>query len=238
MTDEASPRRAAAEPQAAQELLPPPQEWIANETFTTTASTSAVVSAGTAVPTVLVNRSTDDGRTWHKVSSPIAGQGGATGQATFNNDQGPIVADANSDYVYDVYAAGTQQSKSHSADFNNVFVSRSTDGGKHWETNLVHSAPVGTALNNIFPSMTVDQTTGTVYAVWTDSHSVWVSNSTDHGKTWGAPVDVSTGPTGLATTLMPWVAARDGKVDVVFYGSTGAQNSSTSVWNVYDWELQ
>src|SRR5207248_1528644 len=173
---------------------------------------------------VHVQQSTDDGLTWHKVSSPIAGQGGATGQATFNNDQGPIVADPSSDYVYDVYAAGTQQSKSHSADFNNVFVSRSTDGGKHWETNLVHSAPVGTALNNIFPSMTVDQTTGTVYAVWTDSHSVWVSSSTDHGKTWGAPVDVSTGPTGLATTLMPWIAARDGKVDVVFYGSTGAQD--------------
>ena len=184
-----------------------------------------------------MQRSTDDGRTWHKVSSPIAGQGGATGQATFNNDQGPIVADPNSNYVYDVYAAGTQQSKSHSADFNNIFVSRSTDGGNHWETNLVHSAPVGTALNNIFPSMTVDQTTGTVYAVWTDSHSVWVSNSTDHGKTWGAPVDVSTGPTGLATTLMPWVAARDGKVDVVFYGSTGAQDSSASVWNVYDSQL-
>jgi hypothetical protein len=186
---------------------------------------------------VHVQQSTDDGLTWHKVSSPIAGQGGATGQATFNNDQGPIVADPNSNYVYDVYAAGTQQSKSHSADFNNVFVSRSTDGGKHWETNLVHSAPVGTALNNIFPSMTVDQTTGTVYAVWTDSHSVWVSSSTDHGKTWGAPVDVSTGPTGLATTLMPWVAARDGKVDVVFYGSTGAQDSSASVWNVYDSQL-
>jgi hypothetical protein len=184
-----------------------------------------------------VQQSTDDGRTWHKVSSPIAGQGGATGQATFNNDQGPIVADPNSNYLYDVYAAGTQQSKSHSADFNNIFVSRSTDGGNHWETNLVHSAPVGTALNNIFPSMTVDQTTGTVYAVWTDSHTVWVSSSTDHGKTWGAPVDVSTGPTGLATTLMPWVAARDGKVDVVFYGSTGAQGSSTSVWNVYDSQL-
>jgi hypothetical protein len=184
-----------------------------------------------------VQESTDDGLTWHKVSSPIAGQGGATGQATFNNTQGPIVADPTSNYLYDVYAAGTQQSKSHSADFNNIFVSRSTDGGKHWETNLVHSAPAGTALNNIFPSMTVDQTTGTVYAVWTDSHTVWASSSTDHGKTWSDPTDVSTSSTGLATTLMPWVAARHGKVDVVFYGSTGAQDSLTSVWNVYDSQL-
>lgn len=184
-----------------------------------------------------VQESTDDGLTWHRVSSPIAGQGGNTGAATFNNDQGPIVADPNSNYLYDVYASGTQQTKSHSSDFNNIWVSRSTDGGKHWETNLVHSAPVGTALNNIFPSMTVDQTTGTVYAVWTDSHTVWVSSSSDHGKTWSDPLDVSTSATGLATTLMPWVAARDGKVDVVFYGSTGAQDSSTSVWNVYDSQL-
>jgi hypothetical protein len=185
-----------------------------------------------------VQRSTDDGRTWHKVSSPIVGQGGATGQATFDNDQGPIVADPNSNYLYDVYAAGEQKTKAKSADFNNIFVSRSTDGGKHWQTNLVHHAPPGTALNNIFPSMTVDQTTGTVYAVWTDSHTVWVSSSTDHGKTWSDPRDVSTDQaTGLATTLMPWVAARDGKVDVVFYGSTGAQDDDASVWNVYDSQL-
>jgi hypothetical protein len=184
-----------------------------------------------------VQRSTDDGRTWEKVASPISGQGGNTGAATFNNDQGPIVADPNSNYLYDVYAAGIQQTKAKSSNFNNIFVSRSTDGGKHWETNLVHSGPIGTGLNNIFPSMTVDQTTGTVYATWTDSHTVWVSSSTDHGKTWSTPTDVSTSAAGLATTLMPWIAARDGKVDVVFYGSTGAQDSPTSVWNVYDSQL-
>ena len=50
--------------------------------------------------------STDDGRTWQKVASPIAGQGGATAQATFDNEQGPIVADPTSNYLYDVYAAG------------------------------------------------------------------------------------------------------------------------------------
>lgn len=181
-----------------------------------------------------VQMSTDDGRTWQKVASPIAGQGGATAQATFDNEQGPIVADPTSNYLYDVYAAGQPQTKSKSGDFNNIYVARSTDGGKHWETNLVHSAPVGTGLANIFPSMTVDQTTGTVYAVWTDSHTVWVSSSTDHGKMWSAPRDVSTSATGLATTLMPWVAARGGKVDVVFYGSTAAQDSPSAVWNVYD----
>lgn len=184
-----------------------------------------------------VQQSTDDGLTWHRVSGPISGQGQDTGKATFNNDQGPIVADPNSNYLYDVYAAGIQQTKCCSADFNNIFVARSTDGGKHWETNLVHSEPPGTALNEIFPALTVDQTTGTVYAAWTDSHTVWVSSSTDHGKTWSSPLDVSTGAAGLATTLMPWVAARDGKADVVFYGSTSAQSDAAAVWNVYDSQL-
>lgn len=184
-----------------------------------------------------VQRSTDDGKTWHKVSSPIPGQGGNTGKATFNNEQGPIVADPNSNYLYDVYAAGEAQTKGQSADYNNIFVSRSTDGGKTWQASLVYSAPVGTSLTNIFPSMTVDQTTGTVYAVWTESHSIQVSSSTDHGKTWSPSIDVSTGAAGLATTLMPWVAARAGKVDVVFYGSTSAQDDPSAVWNVYDSQL-
>jgi hypothetical protein len=183
-----------------------------------------------------VQRSTDDGRTWHQVSSPIVGNGGSTGSSTFNNQAGPIVADPNpeSNFLYDIYDTGEPQTKGHSSDFNNIFVSRSTDGGRHWEANLVHSAPVGSSLDNIFPSLTVDQTTGTVYAVWTDSHTVWVSSSTDHGKTWSDPTDVSTGAADLATTLMPWVAARDGKVDVVFYGSTSPQDDTSAVWNTYD----
>src|SRR5512140_874632 len=40
-----------------------------------------------------VQRSDDDGYTWKNVGDPIVGQGGATGNATFNNIQGPIVAD-------------------------------------------------------------------------------------------------------------------------------------------------
>jgi hypothetical protein len=61
--------------------------------------------------------------------------------------------------------------------------------------------------------------------------SVSVSHSADGGLTWSAPVAVST----IQTTVMPWVAARNGKVDVVYYGSTAASpNDPTAVWNVYD----
>jgi len=110
-------------------------------------------------------------------------------------------------------------------------VSRSADGGMHWTSTLVFHAGAGTRLNNIFPALAVDPVTHAVYAAWTDQHGVDVAKSTDGGVTWSAPVTVST----IQTTVMPWVAARNGKVDVVYYGSTAASPDETSaVWNVYD----
>jgi hypothetical protein len=53
-----------------------------------------------------VQRSDDDGLTWHRVGDPIVGQDGATANATFNNTQGPIVADPVTHNLYTVYAAG------------------------------------------------------------------------------------------------------------------------------------
>jgi hypothetical protein len=74
-----------------------------------------------------------------------------------------------------------------------------------------------------------------VWTAWTDQHGVWVSASTDHGSTWSMPLKVST----IATTVMPWVAARNGKVDVVYYGTGAASTDDTSaVWNVYDSQLK
>lgn len=180
---------------------------------------------------IRVKRSTDDGRTWQSAASPIPGQGNDTAGATFDNEIGPLAADPGTGTVYEVYAEGEPQTKAKSSNFNNIFVSRSTDGGQHWTANLVFQAPVGTALNNIFPTMAVDPVTHVVYAAWTDQHGVEVSQSSDAGTTWSAPVTVST----IQTTVMPWIAALNGKVDVVYYGSTAASPGDTSaVWNVYD----
>jgi hypothetical protein len=175
-------------------------------------------------------RSDDDGVTWKRITSPLTGQGPLTGQSTFNNIQGPIVADPNSNVVYDIYASGETKTKCCSADFNNVIVSRSSDGGKSWTAQVVFHAPVGTALDNIFPSLGVDQTTGTVYAVWSDGHDVSLSSSPAGGSSWSAPKVVS----DINTALMPSVASRAGKLDVVYYGSTAAQDDPAGIWNVYD----
>ena len=104
-----------------------------------------------------LQRSTDDGKTWTKVGDPIVGQGATTGDSTFNNDQGELEADPTTGILYDVYAAGQAGiQKGTSANFNQIFVSRSLDGGQTWFASLVFSAPLNTALNNVFPAIAVD----------------------------------------------------------------------------------
>jgi hypothetical protein len=180
---------------------------------------------------VHVQRSTDDGRTWQEVGSPIAGQGAATGDATSDNIAGPIAADPATGALYAVYAAGDAKGVPATFDFNNVYVSTSTDGGKHWAAVRVFHAPSGTALNNVFPSVAVDPLTHVVYTTWTDTHRVWLSASADGGADW-SPAEVVP---AVATTVMPNVAARGGKVDVVYYGTSAASTNDTSaVWNTYD----
>jgi hypothetical protein len=182
---------------------------------------------------VHVQHSSDDGASWTRVGDPIVGQGRTTGASTFNNDNGPIVADPSSNFLYDVFAAGTASvQKGTSADFNQVFVSRSHDGGVTWQASRVFTGPPGDILNNVFPSLAVDPVTSAVYATWSDRAHVWVAKSTDHGATWGSPVAVSSSP--LNTAVFPWIAALNGLVDVTYYGTTStSKDSPTPVWNVY-----
>lgn len=180
-----------------------------------------------------VQRSDDDGYTWVKVGDPIVGQDGATGDATFNNTQGPLVADPVTHNVYDIYAAGEPGiQKGTTATFNNIYVSRSTDMGKTWTANLVYHAPLFTDFSNVFPSLAVDPTNGDLYATWSDGHSIYFSSSSDEGATWSAAVIVNSNP--AHTALFPWIAAYNGIVDLVYYGTTAnSKDDTTAIWNVY-----
>ncbi len=180
-----------------------------------------------------VQRSLDDGFTWTRVGDPIVGQGGVTGDATFNNDQGQLTADPTTGYVYAVYAAGEASiQKGTNANFNNIYVSRSTDMGLTWNPSLVYHAPLNTALNNVFPMLAVDPANGNLYATWSDAHNVWVSGSTDHGMTWSSAMSVNSG--AAVTAVFPAIAARNGVVDVAYYGTTAAgKDDPSAVWNTY-----
>lgn len=213
----------------------------ADRPWITTSGTTAYLSYHDSANSSLIKvlRSTDDGRTWTRVTSPIPGQGTVTGNATFNNSIGPIVADPNNaNIVYQPFAAGEASvQKGTSSAFNNIYVARSTNGGSTWTTKLVFHKPLFTDLANFWPAAAVDGGTGTVYVAFTDRSTVWLSSSADHGSTW----TTSALPGTPATTVMPWVAALNGKVDVVYYGTNpeavnvgGILGNASTVWNTYD----
>jgi hypothetical protein len=184
-----------------------------------------------------VQRSDDNGDTWHLVGDPIVGQDGATANATFNNIQGPIVADPYTHNLYDIYAAGeTGFLKGRTFTPNNIYVASSTDRGKTWTSNLVYHAQPGTSLASIFPALAVDPTNGKLYAAWSDGHNVSFATSSDQGVTWSSqsspPTVVNIAP--AKTAIFPWVAAYNSTVDVVYYATDAASKDDTSaVWNVY-----
>lgn len=180
-----------------------------------------------------VQRSDDDGFTWHRVGDPIVGQAGTTAGATFNNIQGNLFAVPLTHNVYDIFASGQPGIlKATTATFNHVFVSRSTDAGRHWTANLVFELPPPATFVNVFPSLVVDPSNGNVYATFSEGHHVFFSASTDHGTTWSPAVTVNIAP--AETAIFPWVSAHAGTVDVVYYGTTAAsKNDPSAVWNVY-----
>jgi hypothetical protein len=162
------------------------------------------------------------------------GAGPVTGSATFNNLAGPIAADPVSHNVYQVFASGEVGTlKAKTADWNNVFVSRSMDAGKHWTPVLVFAGPPLSTNANIFPAIAVDPTDGNVYATWSNASNAGTNvyfYSADAGASWSTPVTVNAVPAN--TAIFPWVAAHAGIVDLVYYGTTGA-NTAGAVWNVY-----
>ncbi len=203
--------------------------------WTTSDATRVFISYHDAGNSTLIHlqRSDDDGFTWQRVGDPIVGQGQATGDATFNNDQGPVVADPFTHNVYDIYAAGEPSiQKGTTANFNNIFVSRSSDGGLTWTAALVFHAPLNVALNNVFPTLAVDPNNGKLHAAWSDAHTVFYATSSDAGVSWSPAVAVNIAP--ATTALFPWIAAHKGLVDLVYYGTTASsKDDPTAVWNVF-----
>ena len=104
-------------------------------------------------------------------------------------------------------------------------------------TEIVYSGPLDSSGNSAitvgqdFTPIAIDRG-GNLYVVWAQapvdsstgqisgSSQIYMAVSTNHGATWGAPVQITAATPTLETNLFPAVAAGDpGRVDVVWYGT-------------------
>jgi len=122
--------------------------------------------------------------------------------------------------------------KAKTANFSNIYVSKSTDMGQTWTPTLVFSGTPNVALNNVFPDLAADPLSGNLYAGWSDAHNVFLSKSTDQAQSWTSSITVNVAP--AVTAVFPWIAARGSTVDYVYYGtSASSKDDPSAVWNVY-----
>ena len=107
-------------------------------------------------------------------------------------------------------------------------VSRSSDGGMTWLTATVDGS---TAHGTLFDVVKVGDD-GTVYYLWSSLQNIYLSHSSDGGLTWSQKVRVNDNAT-YKTNIQPWLeAGSDGRVCVVWYGSTSPVNNSAANWDV------
>ncbi|MDP9181643.1 MAG: hypothetical protein M3P04_02550 [Actinomycetota bacterium] len=115
---------------------------------------------------------------------------------------------------------------------------RQKDGRYTFSSTLVSSEP-GTDTRQLFITSALDSA-GNIYVVWSRRESkrtdvgIYTSVSRDHGRTFGAPVRMSTG--GIKNANFPWIIAGDpGRVAVAFYGTKnkGDSTSNAGPWDVY-----
>jgi hypothetical protein len=155
-----------------------------------------------------------------------------------NNEIGNLTIDPTSHYIYQTFS-GIDQSDlvgstlGQGVGFHVVYMAVSTDGGKTFTDYKVYDNPnVAASYGHQFVNVSVDRA-GNVYSVYTDNHNLYYSYSTTHGQTWSSPYQINKAPS--ATAIMPWsVAGDNGKLDVVWYGTTVPDNyPSSAAWYVY-----
>ena len=196
------------------------RQWIAsqgNSVLYLTYKQLGVLLVGTE--SVFVAKSFDGGITWPQITQVTTPQLGVQ-----PGDQGNIEVDSSNGYVYTVFFGSSGDS---------LYVARSTDGGATFILKLVYQAAQGTSLVNVFPSLAIDRG-GNLYIAFSDSHSAFLTVSTDHGATWTVPVRVSNG-SGTKSVIGPWVTAGDaGRINVAWWGTPAASNNDAAAqWKVF-----
>jgi hypothetical protein len=148
-----------------------------------------------------VSYSTDGGREWHLASGTAPPNFLVSGDVsvTYDNRGQAILCYIAFDKL------GTTDYWAHNATRNGIFIRRSLDGGRTWEAKDVavieHPTKPGIPFEDK-PYVVADNTesryAGNLYVGWThftlEDSTILFSRSTDGGKTWSAPITISTEP--------------------------------------------
>lgn len=176
--------------------------------------------------------------------TPMVTSGPAFTDGLGNTINGNQVFDSHG-VIYSIFGTSTvpdNAANKGSGPIHNLYVAISPDGINFQVVPVIQTTPPGTpgtqSLAQNFPVIAVDRSDN-LYVVWSQGAAsggpttIFLSSSTDHGLHWSAPVQVNSAD--LGSNVLPWVVAgSDGRVDVVWVGST-ARNASdpTATWYQY-----
>ena len=149
--------------------------------------------------------------------------------------------------IYSIFGTSTAPDNAPglSGKIHNLYLARSGDGVAFTNRSIFIGTPQNqpggsdaVSVANIFPVIAIDRRDN-LYAVWSEQPArggasvIKLTSSTDKGDTWSEPVVVNSG--ALHSNVLPWVVAGDdGKVDVVWVGSTATSSDDVSAdWNIY-----
>ncbi len=180
-----------------------------------------------------VSYSRDAGETWTLAEG--------TAPADYKISGDVSVAYDNQGHAFLCYIAfdklGTENYWAHGATRNGIFVRRSLDGGQTWDKDasivIAHSSDPGIPFEDkpyIVADATHSKYAGNLYTGWTefslDKSIMLFSRSTDVGKTWSKPIEISTRE-GLprddngAVEGFTGAVASDGTLYVIWCDITG-----------------
>jgi hypothetical protein len=134
--------------------------------------------------------------------------------------------------LVDVFLLIHNFQNNHGSRGYNVAVMRSTDHGASWSKPVIVSKLVRATVRtpgdglplrtgDIAPDIAIDHSSGAIYVAWQDAVSgtvaINLAKSTDGGKMWSAPQQVSDAPAGVAAFTPSVDVNTDGAVGVTFY---------------------